>query len=91
MVDMFIPAGAERRREDYRLITGHACYVDDLRAEQGRPAILHMVVVRSPYAHAEIEDIHLEDAQALPGVVAALSASELVETMPAMESIPVPQ
>ncbi len=91
MVDMFIPATVERRREDYRLITGHACYVDDLRAEQGRPAILHMVVVRSPYAHAEIQDIHLEDAQALPGVVAAFSASELVETMPAMESIPVPR
>ncbi len=91
MVDMFIPVGAERRREDYQLITGHASYVDDLRAEQGRPAILHMVVVRSPYAHAEILDMHLQDAQALPSVVAALSASDLVETMPAMESIPVPR
>ena len=91
MVDMFIPVGAERRREDYRLITGHASYVDDLRAEQGRPAILHMVVVRSPYAHAEILDMHLQDAQALPGVVAVLSANDLVETMPAMESIPIPR
>jgi carbon-monoxide dehydrogenase large subunit len=91
MVDMFIPAGSERHREDYPLITGRAHYIDDLRAEQGRPAALHMVVVRSPYAHAEIQAIHLEDAQALPGVVAALPASELVETMPAMQSIPVPR
>jgi aerobic carbon-monoxide dehydrogenase large subunit len=86
-----IPAGSERRREDYPLITGRAHYVDDLRAEPGRPAVLHMVVVRSPYAHATIQALHLEAAQALPGVVAALSASDLVETMPAMESIPIPR
>ncbi len=85
-----IPVGSERRREDYPLITGHAHYVDDLRAGQGRPAMLHMVVVRSPYAHAEVQALHMEAAQALPGVVAVLSASDLVETMPAMESIPVP-
>jgi carbon-monoxide dehydrogenase large subunit len=91
MNDTLIPASSERRREDYPLITGRARYVDDLRAEQGRPAALHMVVVRSPYAHAEIQSIHLEDAQALPGVVAALPASDLVETMPAMEGIPVPR
>ncbi len=86
-----IPAGAERRREDYPLITGCAHYVDDLRAEPGRPAVLHMVVVRSPYAHAEIQHIHLEDAQALPGVVVALPASDLVGTMPAMEGFPIPR
>ena len=90
MNNMLIPAGSERRREDYPLITGRAHYVDDLRIGQGRPAALHMVVVRSPYAHAEIQSIHLEEAQALPGVVAALPASELVEAMPAMERIPVP-
>ncbi|HEV2663138.1 MAG TPA: molybdopterin cofactor-binding domain-containing protein, partial [Ktedonobacteraceae bacterium] len=86
-----IPVGSERHREDYPLITGRAHYVDDLRAEPGRPGALHMVVVRSPYAHAEIQAIHLEDAQALPGVVVALAASDLVETMPAMEGIPVPR
>ncbi len=91
MNNMPIPEGSGRRREDYPLITGRAHYVDDLRAGKERPAALHMVVVRSPYAHAEIQAIHLEDAQALPGVVAALPASELVETMPAMEGIPVPR
>lgn len=85
-----MPAGLERRREDYPLITGHARYVDDLGAEPGRPSILHMVVVRSPYAHAEVQAIDLEAARALPGVVAVLAAAELVETMPTMESISVP-
>lgn len=86
-----IPPGLERRREDYTLITGHAHYVDDLRAEPGRPAVLHMVVVRSPYAHAEVQAIDLAAARALPGVLAAFAASELVEAMPAMDAIPVPR
>ncbi|HEX7736726.1 MAG TPA: xanthine dehydrogenase family protein molybdopterin-binding subunit [Ktedonobacteraceae bacterium] len=86
-----IPVGLERRREDYTLITGQARYVDDLRAEPGRPAILHMVVVRSPYAHAEVHAIDLEAARTLPGVVAAFAAQELVEAMPGMDAIPVPR
>src|SRR5258707_14227991 len=88
---MLISAGLERRREDYALITGQAHYVDDLRTPQGRPTALHMIVVRSPYAHAEIQAIHLEAALALPGVVAAFAAAELVEAMPTMEGIPIPR
>ncbi len=91
MKDTHIPAGLERRREDYALITGHAHYVDDLRPPQGRPAALHMAVVRSPYAHAKIQRIQLDAARALPGVVAAFAAAELVHTMPAMEPMPIPR
>lgn len=91
MKNTLIPAGQERRREDYALITGQAHYVDDVRATPGRPAPLHMVAVRSPYAHAEVEAIRLEAARALPGVVAALSAAELVEPMPALEGMPIPR
>ena len=86
-----MPAGAERRREDYRLITGQGYYVDDLRLPEGRPAILHMAVVRSPYAHAEISSISLEAARSLPGVVGAFEASELVDAMPVMDTIPIPR
>ena len=57
MLDTSIPSGLERRREDYRLITGSGHYVDDLRSPQGRPPALYMVAVRSPYAHAEITGI----------------------------------
>src|SRR5712691_2522944 len=91
MSDTHIPAELERRREDYTLITGHALYVDDLRPPQGRPAALHMAVVRSPYAHAEIQRIQLEAARAVPGVVAAFAAAELVHTMPNMDTMPIPR
>jgi carbon-monoxide dehydrogenase large subunit len=91
MSDTRLPAGLERRREDYPLITGGAHYVDDLRPPQGRPVALQMVVVRSPYAHADIGRIHLDAARALPGVVAAFAAEELVQGFPEMDIIPMPQ
>jgi aerobic carbon-monoxide dehydrogenase large subunit len=89
MSDTHVLAGLERRREDYPLITGQAHYVDDLRPRQGRPAVLHMAVVRSPYAHAEIQSIQLEAARAVPGVVAAFAADELVQTLPDVETMAV--
>ncbi|MGH2493688.1 MAG: xanthine dehydrogenase family protein molybdopterin-binding subunit [Ktedonobacteraceae bacterium] len=85
-----IPAGLERRTEDYRLITGHAFYVDDLRPPEGRPATLHMAVVRSPYAHAELKNIRMDAAKALPGVVAVFAGKELVSDMRPMDTIPLP-
>ena len=60
--------GLERRVEDYPLITGRGHYVDDLRPAEERPPVLYMVVVRSPYAHAEIKTIQLDAARAVPGV-----------------------
>jgi carbon-monoxide dehydrogenase large subunit len=83
-------AGLERRKEDYPLITGSGHYVDDLRSAEGRPPALYMVVVRSPYAHAEIKNIQLDAARAVPGVVAAFEGPELVKGMPTLETIPVP-
>ncbi len=85
-----LPAGLERRREDYRLITGQGHYVDDLRPPEGRPAALHMAVARSPYAHAEVKHIRLDAARALPGVVAAFDGAELVQGMRSMDAFAVP-
>lgn len=82
--------GLERRREDYTSITGRSLYVDDLKALPGHLPALHMVVVRSPYAHAEITSIQLDAALALPGVVAAFAGADLVNGMQAFESIPLP-
>ena len=90
MVTSTIPAGLERRTEDYRLITGHAFYVDDVRLPEGRPTALHMAVVRSPYAHAEVKAIRPDEAKALPGVVAVFAGEELVGDMRSMEVIPLP-
>jgi aerobic carbon-monoxide dehydrogenase large subunit len=55
-----------KRREDPRLITGKARYTGDISL----PGMLHMAVVRSPYAHARIKSINLDAAKAVEGVVA---------------------
>jgi aerobic carbon-monoxide dehydrogenase large subunit len=90
MIDTNIPSGLERRREDYRLITGSGRYVDDLRSPEGRPSALHMVAVRSPYAHAEITDIRMDAARNVPGVVAVFESAELVNDLPSVEPFPLP-
>src|SRR5216683_1959769 len=90
MTETSLPAGLERRREDIELITGHSHYVDDLRSPAGRPPALHMVVVRSPYAHAEIKDIRIDGARSVPGVIAVFTSEELVSDMRPMDVIPMP-
>ncbi|MGH2535573.1 MAG: xanthine dehydrogenase family protein molybdopterin-binding subunit [Thermomicrobiales bacterium] len=62
-----------RRKEDPRLITGSSTYVDDLHL----PGMLHVAVVRGPYAHARINGIDASDALAIPGVVAVYTADDL--------------
>src|SRR2546421_98484 len=62
-----------KRREDPRLITGQATYVDDIKI----PGMLHMVVLRSPYGHAHIRSINTDAARAHPGVVAVSTAADL--------------
>ncbi len=82
--------GLERRREDYTSITGRSLYVDDIKPLPGRLPALHMMVARSPYAHAEIAAINLDAARALPGVVAAFTGAELASNLPTLFSIPLP-
>src|SRR5919206_410948 len=61
-----------QRREDPRLITGNGRYVEDLQ----RAGTLHMAVVRSPHPHARITRVNTAQAQAIPGVVAVLTAAD---------------
>jgi aerobic carbon-monoxide dehydrogenase large subunit len=90
MTEMSLPVGLERRKEDYGLITGHSHFVDDLRPVEGRPPALYMILVRSPYAHAEMKRIDLDAVRALPGVVAAFEGAELVSGMRTLDTAPVP-
>src|SRR3970040_1438395 len=53
-----------RRREDPRLITGLATYVDDIKL----PGMLHMAIVRSTHAHARLRRVDVARAKAAPGV-----------------------
>ncbi|MCH7740273.1 MAG: molybdopterin-dependent oxidoreductase [Chloroflexi bacterium] len=62
-----------RRKEDPRLITGNGTYVDDVVL----PGLLHLSIVRSPYAHAKIKRIDVSAATNTPGVVAAFTAADL--------------
>jgi carbon-monoxide dehydrogenase large subunit len=62
-----------KRKEDPRFIRGQGRYVDDLKL----PGMLHMDIVRSPYAHAKITAIHTEKALAIPGVLAVITGETL--------------
>ena len=62
-----------KRREDPRLITGQATYVDDIKLL----GMLHMAVLRSPYGHARIKSIDTEAARNHPGVVAVYTAEDV--------------
>jgi carbon-monoxide dehydrogenase large subunit len=61
------------RKEDARLLSGQARYVDDLAV----PGMVWMAVVRSPHAHARIAGVDLSKARAADGVVAAFSGADL--------------
>jgi carbon-monoxide dehydrogenase large subunit len=64
-----------KRLEDPRLITGRGQYLDDIVV----PDLLHVAVVRSPHAHARINQIDCDMARASTGVVAVLVADDLME------------
>jgi carbon-monoxide dehydrogenase large subunit len=63
------------RKEDYRLLTGHGCYIDDLEV----PGALHACFVRSPHAHARILAFDVKLALAMPGVVAVVTGEDLAQ------------
>ncbi len=62
-----------KRKEDPRLVSGTATYVDDVVL----PGMLHMAVTRSMHAHARIKRIDTSKAQRLPGVVAVVTGEEV--------------
>jgi carbon-monoxide dehydrogenase large subunit len=73
-----------KRKEDRRFVTGRGTYVDDIKKD----GMLHCHVVRSPHAHARVEDIDTERAMDVDGVVAVLTSEDLaahdLATMPTL-------
>lgn len=67
------------RVEDARLIRGQSNYVSDLPA---RHLALHMAIARSPEAHAQIIELDLTAARKSEGVVAILTAADIVDLAP---------
>jgi aerobic carbon-monoxide dehydrogenase large subunit len=64
-----------RRKEDPRLITGRARYVDDMSL----PGQLWAAFVRSPEAHAKIVSIDTSDAAARDGIHAVFTGEDMAD------------
>src|SRR6266404_6183082 len=62
-----------KRTEDPRLIKGLGHYVDDIKL----PDTLHVVFLRSMYAHARITSIDVSEASHAPGVVAVYTGKDV--------------
>lgn len=75
-----------RRREDPRLLTGAATYVDDLKM----PGMHHAAIVRSPHAAARIRGISTKTALDTPGVVAVFTGVDIagLGPVPCAASLP---
>jgi carbon-monoxide dehydrogenase large subunit len=67
------------RVEDPRFLTTGGRYVDDIRFDDidDIDDIAHVAYVRSPYAHAMITSIELDDALEVPGVLRIFTAADL--------------
>jgi aerobic carbon-monoxide dehydrogenase large subunit len=64
-----------KRKEDSRFIVGRGNYIEDIKL----PRMLHMAILRSPYAHAKINSIDTSAASELPGVVAVVTGELLAQ------------
>ena len=61
------------RREDARLLTGRGRFIADAQP----PGTVHGAVLRSPHAHARIENVDVGAASTAPGVLAVITAADL--------------
>ena len=71
-----------KRKEDARFVRGKGNYVDDVKL----PGMLHMAILRSPFAHARIISIDTSAAEALPGVVAVVTGELLAAAQPRVDA-----
>ena len=64
-----------KRKEDDRFIRGKGTFIDDITL----PGMLHMAILRSPFAHATINSIDTSRAAAVPGVVAVVTGEIMAQ------------
>ena len=70
---------AIKRKEDPRLITGEAKYLDDVQLT----GMAYAAILRSPYAHAKIKGINTDKARQHPGVIAVYTGQDFKD-LPAL-------
>ena len=66
------------RKEDPRMVTGEAKYLDDIKI----PGMLYAVVKRSDYAHAKIKNIDTSEATKMPGVLGVWTGKDFEDVNP---------
>jgi carbon-monoxide dehydrogenase large subunit len=64
-----------KRKEDGRFLRGRGNYLDDISL----PGMLHMAILRSPYAHARIVSVDTAGAAAAPGVIAVVTGELMAQ------------
>ncbi|WP_113717734.1 xanthine dehydrogenase family protein molybdopterin-binding subunit [Arthrobacter dokdonensis] len=64
---------ARLRKEDRHLVTGRSRFTDNMVL----PGMLHLAMVRSPFAHAKITAVDTAAAKSSPGVVAVLTGADV--------------
>jgi CO/xanthine dehydrogenase Mo-binding subunit len=70
------------RKEEDRLLRGRGKFADDIKLR----GMLYLRFVRSPYAHARIVSVDTSAAEALAGVVCAITGKEIAaQTQPFIE------
>lgn len=79
LVGSYIP-----RVEDYRLLSGTGCFVDDVHL----PGMLHAAILRSPVAHGRLKSVDTAEALAMSGVHAVYTH---VDVQAALEGRGVPK
>ncbi|WP_373495480.1 hypothetical protein [Aquiflexum sp.] len=63
-----------KRVEDKRFITGKGRFTDDIVL----PGQTYAAFVRSPYAHAKIIRVDIDEAMGMPGVVQIFTGKDVV-------------
>lgn len=66
---------ARPRKEDQRLVTGRSRYTDNLVL----PGMLHLAMVRSPFAHAKITSVDVDEARRASGVIAVITGADVAD------------
>ncbi len=74
-----------KRVDGIEKVTGAAKYVGDITV----PGMLYGKILRSTYPHARIRSIDASQAEALPGVIAVLTAADIADLNPIYNGRPV--
>jgi carbon-monoxide dehydrogenase large subunit len=64
------------RKEDARLVTGRTNWTENINV----PGLVHLAILRSPYAHARITSVNTAPARELPNVLGVFSGADLADT-----------